>query len=166
MVMDYKNINQPRHKKSNKGKFILLFALAAMLFSGGLLYLHHHKITQIKIAKAKELQQPTKKSTAAVQQQYDFYTLLPSSTTNPSTPIKAGAYVLQVASLRDKNAANEMRDHLKALGFPAFVQTYESNNIAWSRVIVGPYQTSADSQSAQSKLSDDKISTIILKVKT
>jgi len=55
-------------------------------------------------------------------------------------PVPPGAqsWVVQVASVRQPEAARRLQDELRGKGYPAFVEQAEVNGLTWYRVRVGP----------------------------
>jgi len=48
-------------------------------------------------------------------------------------------YAIQVASLRELDKANTVRDKFRARGYPAYCQSSEVRGVIWHRVRIGPY---------------------------
>ena len=48
-------------------------------------------------------------------------------------------YAIQVASLRELDKANDVRDKFRARGYPAYCQSSEVRGVIWHRVRIGPY---------------------------
>lgn len=84
-------------------------------------------------------------------EQYDFYDMLPKFEVvvpeaernprrdQPTVQIaKAGAYVLQAGSYRNRADAERLRDRLKKLGIDATVQLVTIDDNEWHRVRIGP----------------------------
>jgi len=67
----------------------------------------------------------------------------------------AGAWVVQIASLKREEGARALRDSLRSKGFPAFLESlYEGSNKQW-RVRVGPSTERSEVDSLRTRLERD-----------
>ena len=114
---------------------------------------------------------------------FEFYTMLPEMEVavsdeevleRPSTEVStdkdkvlAGSYVLQVGSFRQLTDADRLKANLALLGLEAQIQTVSINGEeTWHRVRVGPYDKSTRLNEARNRLKDNKINSILLKIKS
>lgn len=134
-----------------------------------------------------------KPATAPPKKNYDFYQVLPEAevvipdaelsakakaekqattatppagtAAAPAAPAAAasGRYVLQVSSLPDARAADEMKARLALSGFSAQVQPVTINGKTWHRVRVGPYASASSLEAAKKSLADSGFNAIALK---
>jgi DedD protein len=73
--------------------------------------------------------------------------------------VMAGDYVIQVASSKDKQRAEALRDRLAAKGYAAFVEQADLGEKGiWHRVFAGPYSTKDDAEKIITALKSDKFS--------
>lgn len=125
------------------------------------LALEQRKIEALSLAK----KSPIKKTAVATDHQdtmkFDFYKILPTTTVNVPNEAPSPAdtqadathfYILQVATLKANRDAVSAQEMLKNKGYPAFVQSYQSNNNTGYRVLVGPFETRIAAEVAQNKL--------------
>lgn len=110
---------------------------------------------------------------------FDFYTILPemevvvpdrktATITDKSLPQveQPGTYVLQTGSFKKIKDADKLKAKLALLGFSPSIQTVTINNKdTWHRVRVGPFDNLAKLNNARTKLSENKISSVLLKIR-
>lgn len=105
---------------------------------------------------------------------FDFYTLLPkekvwvpkaddkviAAPQEPSAPI---AYILQVASFKDRTVAENLKAQLTSEGYPVHIKPVDKSG--WSKVWLGPYKSLSKVQNVQVDVSEsNRLSGLILKV--
>lgn len=111
---------------------------------------------------------------------FDFYTILPemeiavpddelSVSANKSAPAlaKPGTYILQAGSFKTLQQADRMKARLALLGLEANIESVTINNKeSWHRVRIGPYSNLDDLNRARSRLKQNNIDALLLKLKT
>ena len=108
-------------------------------------------------------------------QQFDFYTILPEmevvvpevrNKAGQTTPIdKPGTYFLQAGSFRSFAEADNLKAQLALLGVESQIDTVTVNNTdTWHRVRVGPYQDLRELNKIRTRLLNNNISAILLKI--
>jgi cell division protein FtsN len=106
---------------------------------------------------------------------FDFYTILPEmEVIVPDTRNKAGqaasvdkpgTYFLQVGSFRSYGEADNLKAQLALLGVESKIEAVTSNNNeTWHRVRVGPYQDLRELNKIRTRLLNNNISAILLRV--
>ncbi len=112
-------------------------------------------------AKAKAEQQRQQLAAAQAQTTNPANPAAPATT--PPAPEAGGRYVLLAGSYADPHAADEAKAKLAMLGIVAKVQTININGKAWNRVMVGPYASASDTESAKKTLADNGVKAIPMK---
>ncbi len=90
--------------------------------------------------------------------------LLPSK---PATRNSAGskqAYILQVASFRKPQQADQMKARLALLGIKARIEKVRVSDGVWHRVRLGPFTSLDEANQLRSKLLAQKIKSMMMKV--
>ena len=106
---------------------------------------------------------------------FDFYTILPEmEVIVPDTRNKAGqaasidkpgTYFLQVGSFRSYGEADNLKAQLALLGVESKIEAVTSNNNeTWHRVRVGPYQDLRELNKIRTRLLNNNISAILLRM--
>ena len=72
-------------------------------------------------------------------------------------------YLLQVGSFRTPADAEQMKARLALLGITARVQTVTVNGATWHRVRVGPVNGAREAESMRSRLTANKIDSLVMK---
>jgi len=122
---------------------------------------------------------------AAPTTQYDFYTILPemeiavpdtdasSSTTNDKNAAfkHDSQFILQTGSFKKLSQADEMKASLALLGIQSKIQSVTINNASngastWHRVRLGPYSSFGEMNKIRSRLRQNKIDALLLKLKS
>jgi cell division protein FtsN len=110
---------------------------------------------------------------------FEFYTLLPEMEVAvpdtdlkpgpPATPIAPagpGTYYLQAGSFRLPQEADKMKATIAFLGLESSVQTVAINGAdTWHRVRIGPFSDLASLNEVRRRLNENKIESIVLKVR-
>lgn len=119
-------------------------------------------------------------SAASTPPRFDFYTILPEmevavplheapgKRTGEALPShdKTGSYLLQAGSFRSFEEADRLKASLVLLGLEASIQTVTVNNKdTWHRVHIGPYKTLTEIDAVRARLKENRIDTMVLKVK-
>lgn len=77
-------------------------------------------------------------------------------------PAPKGAYAIQVASLRDPEKAETVRDKFRDKGYPAYTQqAMVEGKGQWSRVRIGPYRAKKQAQSDLARLHNAGVDAIL-----
>lgn len=111
---------------------------------------------------------------------FDFYTILPemeiavpddelsTSSNKPAKPMtKPGTYILQAGSFKTLEQADRMKANLALLGIEANIESVTINNKeSWHRVRIGPYRNLDDLNRTRSRLKQNNIDALLLKLKT
>lgn len=169
-----KDFAKPKPKKNHSKHAVLqkvltvalLLLIAATVVLLVLRFQHQRQQKHLHSAKAtvvKKAPQPT----------FDFYSVLkhqkveatsqPMALNEPKTSADTNHYILRVASLKDKDAANSLVARLVMLGLNSNVQTYQQQHITWNRVIVGPFASLTAAQKTQDFLSKQNIHSFLVK---
>lgn len=117
---------------------------------------------------------------ASNEPKYDFYKILPATTVTIPTQIEPGKtltpatatlatasdyYALQIAALQTSEDADQVSNALKSLGYTTFIQHYQvSDRSTWYHVMVGPFKSLKEAQTAQSKLYAHQTAALLLKI--
>ena len=110
---------------------------------------------------------------------FEFYTLLPEMEVavpdaelkpgpaeTRNAPTAPGTYYLQAGSFRRPEEADKMKANLAFLGLESSIQTVAINGAdSWHRVRIGPFSDLADLNEARRRLLENKIESIVLKVR-
>jgi len=107
---------------------------------------------------------------------FDFYTILPEmevivpdkrNKAGQSAPIeKPGTYILQVASFRSFADADNLKARLALLGVESKIDTVTVNNSdTWHRLRVGPTKDLRELNKIRTRLLNNNINPILLRVK-
>ena len=108
-------------------------------------------------------------------ERFDFYTILPEmevvvpddrNKDGRTAPIdKPGTYFLQAGSFRSFAEADSLKAQLALLGVEAKIDTVTINNTdTWHRVRVGPYRNLRELNKIRTRLLNNNISAILLKI--
>jgi cell division protein FtsN len=108
-------------------------------------------------------------------QRFDFYTILPEmevvvpdvrNKTGQTAPVdKPGTYFLQAGSFHSFAEADNLKAQLALLGVESKIDTVTVNNSStWHRVRVGPYQDLRELNKIRTRLLNNNINAILLKV--
>ncbi len=111
---------------------------------------------------------------------FDFYTILPEMEiavpeddldTSSNTPVKPltkpGTYILQAGSFKTLAQADRMKASLALLGVEANIESVTINNKeSWHRVRIGPYRDLESLNRTRSRLKQNNIEVLLLKLKT
>lgn len=76
----------------------------------------------------------------------------PADVAPVTKPEEAEAWAVQVGAFSDSRNAINLRDSLRAKGYPAYVEQIKSGNTASYRVRVGPVLSRSDAEAIQQKL--------------
>ena len=106
---------------------------------------------------------------------FDFYTLLPELEVvvdekplpdNKINTTDAASYVLQIGSFKQNAEADTLKARLALLGVETNIEVVTVNNISWHRVRIGPSKDIDHLQSIQTRLKNEKLDSILLKVRS
>ncbi len=106
---------------------------------------------------------------------FSFYELLPSyevviprgetTAEKPAAIAEPGSYVIQVGSYRERKQAEEQKAQLALLGIESRIeQVTIDNNQNWFRVRIGPEKDLAKLHAIMSRLSENKVQNVLMKV--
>jgi len=190
MPRDYKPATRkPRKKPAKKqsGSFLpFLSGLAVGLFVALLVYLQIDIPDKADTTAGTQAEQPPGSEGANVATQattqkphFDFYTILPerevkvpdwqfSKEEDKPEPkaVEQGSYVLQVGSFQKFEDADRVKASLALRGITAEIQRVIINGQdVWYRVRIGPFQDPAKIQAMRSKLAENKLDFILLRIR-
>jgi cell division protein FtsN len=111
---------------------------------------------------------------------FDFYTILPemevavpdddidAKSKSPATAAgKTDTYILQAGAFRKPDQAERMKASLALIGIEASVQTVTvDNKQTWHRVRIGPYRDLKQLNQVRTRLHENNINAILLRIKT
>ncbi len=165
---------------SYPGWAYLLAGIAMGLFIAFLVYLNNLPEQKNSFSSKSENSIPTDLPT------FDFYTILPeleivvpehkgrknsaepaSQKTDDSTSVqlsKNEVLVLQVGSFKDNQQADKLKASLALIGLEAHIQKVKVNNQTWHRVRVGPFDNNKSLNLAKTRLQENEIRSITLKI--
>ena len=82
----------------------------------------------------------------------------------PAVVASGGKFSVQVASLKEKNKADQMNKKISALGFtPQIVETNVQGKGTWFRVVIYGFSSKAQAQAAAGKISNKTGTTCIVR---
>ncbi len=191
MVKDYANNNSnnnPTPTKRRNRKWIALIIAVAIIIPLILYYFKYQQYIKSQpqapatktITKPKTTQPQVRqaKKTKASAPQFDFYTVL--TKTQVKLPQTHGTvvsqsqasesnvktrYVLQIAALRDNDDAKRLKKQLFKLGYPVFIQKYQTDNTLWYRVLSGPYKNATVAEQDQQRLAQQHQKSLLISLK-
>lgn len=112
----------------------------------------------------------------STKRKFDFYTLLPelevvvdensSAKINNNLNQDAGVFVLQVGSFKSEKEADTLKARLALMGVETNIEIVTVNSIKWHRVRVGPSADKNRLQATQSRLRNEKMDSVLLKVRS
>lgn len=173
-----------KSRRRQGGWLSFLSGLALGLFVALLVYLQAHAPRSAQ-TQATTQEQPaetptgTAGSPAVKKPRFDFYTILPEmevkvpewevakdARKSPETPARAAAYMLQVGSFQRYEDADRIKARLALIGVSADVQPVVINGKdTWHRVRVGPFQDLNKLQATRSRLAENHISFMLVRMK-
>ena len=170
MPKDYARKTRKKRRRKSKtapGWMWLTAGLAVGLLLAGLYFLSQHQQHHVKA------KQPIKHKTLKTNlPEFDFYTVLqktkvPVINARPVQPVikPTDQYMLQVASVKQYTDADRLKAELTLLGFNVFIQKYKAGKITLNRVNIGPYASTQAAKLDQNRLRQNKINSLLLKVK-
>lgn len=195
MPQDYKHRAQPKGPSRRSGPCWLWFfsGVTIGLFAAGLTWLKLAPGRQVAAAPIPGFSQKTAKdrapqsANAAPRPRFDFYTILPEmevvipesemepeappapfkrAEKVPQTEGKGEAYLLQVGSFRSHADADRLKARLALLGMETEIQKVTINNReTYHRVRAGPFRSRAAVNDIRSRLKDNGINSIVIKLK-
>lgn len=87
-------------------------------------------------------------------------------TDNTGAPDKNTTYLLQVGSFKNQADAEGLRVQLLLLNLTASIKPYKAaSGDRWHRVLVGPFANNSKMASAQAKLAENRINSLLIKSK-
>jgi cell division protein FtsN len=83
-----------------------------------------------------------------------------------AAPDEDSNYLLQIGSFRNKNDAESLRGQVTLLNLSANIETFVNNSgEQWHRVLVGPFANSSKKASAQARLAENRINSLLIQRK-
>ena len=170
MVYYYAKHTSPPSPRSKRVLVIIMVVLAAMALPVTLYFFKKsHATTSTLIIPVVSNQPPTTAVTPA-HPTFDFYQMLPrmnAEVPNTTETIHSeGHYWLQVASLQNRNDAEQLKAHVSELGYAVALQAYRTTEgTVWNRVLAGPFQTLTEAKNSQESLRQEKLNSIVLQGK-
>jgi len=169
---------------SPPGWLWLLAGLMIGLMIAGLIHLKQERTTSNPTTTAQPKSPPpaksksdsTKPAPKEAPPRFDFYEMLPEmevvvpkSEERPTAASKANkpsaSYVLQAGSFRTLTQADTLKARLALLGFEATIQTVTVNGSStWHRVHLGPYSGQKELNKVRTRLWENKINTVPMRV--
>ena len=180
MPKDYaKKATPKRRKRRGKNKpapgwMWLTAGLTVGLFIAGIYFLSSHDRHHLAdIVKTNPAAAHATKPNKPAQPEFDFYTMLPASQApvvnagpgQAPAPRTNNKYILQVASVKEYTDADRLKAELTLLGFNVFIQKYQTGQVTWNRVNIGPYASLQQAATDQNRLRQNNINSILLKSK-
>lgn len=169
----------PKRKSRAKNKPLpgwiwLLAGLVIGLSATFLPKLNEQYINNIATSQPKQTTAPVE---LEPERSFDFYTLLPelevvvdkNQKPLPDNKIKAkGAesYVLQIGSFKQSAEADTLKARLALLGVETNIEIVTVNKTSWHRVRIGPSKDINHLESIQARLKNEKLDSILLKVRS
>jgi len=169
-----------RRRQPTPGWVWLLAGLAIGLSITLFTFMKDRTATPPPVVSAPQAVHPKSDSTKAEDNKtgkpkFDFYTILPEmevivpdkrNKAGQSAPIdKPGIYILQVASFRSFAEADNLKARLALLGVESKIETVTVNNSdTWHRVRVGPTQDLRELNKIRTRLLNNNINPILLRV--
>ncbi len=193
MARDYKSSGRKKSAGSTPAWLWALIGLvtglliALMLYLGGYTAHDGHK-TEVTPVNPPEKQETDARAVRKVPEpipipepppakpRFDFYTILPEMEVPvPEQEVSGGSqqqvqqpgtYVLQAGSFRSFEEADRLKASLILLGIQASIQKVTVNNKdTWHRVQIGPYKDLAELNRVRTRLKQNHIETVLLKIK-
>ena len=85
--------------------------------------------------------------------------VVPKPVVSKPAAVTSGSFLVQVASVKQHDGANGLRDRMKQKGYAAFVEAADLGaKGVWYRVYAGPFGSKADADQAVRSLKADRIS--------
>lgn len=105
-------------------------------------------------------------------QNYDFYNILPGGKTNASganinnsQSVNANSvFIVQAGVFTDQDSANDMKARLALLGIDSQIKSQQQDNKVINRVIVGPFASVDDANAIRSRLKNENIQGVVVKI--
>ncbi len=175
--------NSEKHKKHFPWLFIFIVLIVIGLGVGCGLYFYNQlsqksdtpivdqPTTIVKKTSSKHVVKTIEKQEAPPVH-FDFYSMLPKNTVSvvsdtdeqvQSSAAKKSDYVLQVVSLSDENNVKAFETKLSEIGFRSKVVPVQRVQTKWYRLQVGPFSDVSAAQAARDTLSQQEISSVVLK---
>lgn len=194
MSRDYKNTGnngkkkKPEQPRQALGILPFLTGLSLGLFVAFFVYLQEHKPSTDKhrTDTSSSAEKKTDKDNASstregIRPTFDFYTILKDTEVkvpewepiadNPDEPqaseqTRATAYILQVGSFQQYDEADRVKARLALLGIQAEIQRVVINGQnVWFRVRVGPLSAGKQLQNTRTRLTENGMDSLLLKIR-
>lgn len=107
---------------------------------------------------------------------FDFYTLLPelevvvdennAGQVSTNLDSDSGIYVLQVGSFKSEKEADTLKARLALMGVETNIEVVTVNATKWHRVRIGPTKDKSRLLTTQTRLRNEKMDSVLLKVRS
>ena len=168
------------HKRPVPGWIILVFGMLSGLLIGLFIYLKGWVPEPIQNSQqpvpgiAKETTPPVEdvSHTVSKKPDYDFYSVLPEmEVVIPKEELEQQAarnskeysYILQLASFKNQQDAEELKARIAFSGQIAYIQSIDVNGTQWHRVRVGPFDSSREADKQKRQLEQNGHKALVLK---
>ncbi|MCB1582766.1 MAG: SPOR domain-containing protein [Marinicella sp.] len=168
------------HKRPVPGWIILVFGMLSGLLIGLFIYLKGWVPEPIQNNQqpvpgiAKETSPPVEdvSQTLSKKPDYDFYSVLPEmEVVIPKEELEQQAarnskeysYILQLASFKNQQDAEELKARIAFSGQIAYIQSIDVNGTQWHRVRVGPFDSSREADKQKRQLEQNGHKALVLK---
>lgn len=188
MVRDYKKPAKPPRKPRQKPTFNrqnTFFAGVLFGFSLSLLVFYFAPISawisSNLLQDGTALQVAESPPVAVAEPKFEFYTILPemevpvredrpeegnNAVPADTTPVTAqGGYILQAGSFQSMADADQLKAALTLLGSEASIVPININGTVWHRVRIGPYTDLAKLNTIRSRLAENNIKVLLLRLR-
>lgn len=165
---------KPQQKNNAMYYFSIVIILLAILFPLSMFYLKYRQSVHAhKQAEIITQNQPSVKATVKEDNSthFDFYSILPkmqmpNDDANANASDKNPMYVLQVASVTDRSAAQRLQMQLSELGYQSFILITQAKNIPRFQVLTGPYTSTNNAKADQKRLHNQQFDSVLLQQKS
>ncbi len=168
------------HKRPIPGWIILVFGMLSGLLIGLFIYLKGWVPEPIQNTQqpvpgiAKEATPPVEDVSQNVSKKpdYDFYSVLPEMEVvipkeeleqQAARDSKEYSYILQIASFKNQQDAEELKARIAFSGQIAYIQSIDVNGTEWHRVRVGPFDSSREADKQKRQLEQNGHKALVLK---
>ncbi len=168
------------HKRPIPGWIILVFGMLSGLLIGLFIYLQGWVPEPIQNTQkpvpgiAQEATPPVEdvSQTVSKKPDYDFYSVLPEMEVvipkeeleqQAARDSKEYSYILQIASFKSQQDAEELKARIAFSGQIAYIQSIDVNGTEWHRVRVGPFDSSREADKQKRQLEQNGHKALVLK---
>lgn len=175
-----KTARKAGHKRPIPGWIILVFGMLSGLLIGLFIYLKGWvpepiQNTQLPVPGIAQEEKPPVEDvsqTVSKKPDYDFYSVLPEmEVVIPKEELEQQAarnskeytYILQIASFKNEQDAEELKARIAFSGQIAYIQSIDVNGTVWHRVRVGPFESSREADKQKRQLEQNGHKALVLK---